>query len=53
MSEQHSTEYPLFQINKKMYQQLLKLQPENYAFPERYTIEKPNPRGTQTNQNDH
>ncbi|EAW34083.1 hypothetical protein [Lyngbya sp. PCC 8106] len=60
MSEQNSTERPLFQINEKMYQQLLKWQqkleqsqPENQASPDSDSTENPNPRGTQTNQNDH
>lgn len=53
MSEQNSTERPLFQINEKMYQQLLKWQqkleqsqPENQASPDSDSTENPNPRGT-------
>jgi hypothetical protein len=60
MSEQNSTEDPLFQVNEKMYQQLLKWQqkleqsqPENQASPDCDSTENPNPHRTQTNQNDH
>lgn len=60
MSPQNPGEHPPFQVNEKIYKQLLewqrKLQQtqlEDKAFPETRSTENPNPRGTKTNQNDH